>query len=373
MKSISRRNSRRFSIPRLPAVRAHEIRSILTIAICWTIVDFVLFLIRQGTETGQSKYLRQGIPIFKEIIFREISVFLISLIIGYVMISVMRNYLRNYSLWVNLLVKTGILIIAGFIINFVLYFPYEWLIVGRAPHAVISRFAYHMSQTPWLLQKMPEWALLFVLTLLAVEINEKYSPGVFVDIMLGRYLQPREENRIVLFVDLRDSTPIAEKLGNKDYFKFIRDFIFCISSGVLKHNGRIYQYVGDEIVVWWPATAKNAAKCVASLIESRKELNKNVEIFRRRYDITPEYKAGVHVGTVMVGQMGIVKKDLVMSGDTINTAARIRSACTELNQKFLVSKEMKELINFEEWQFENMGKPDLKGKSHDVEIFALKI
>ena len=75
----------------------------------------------------------------------------------------------------------------------------------------------------------------------------------------------------------------------------------------------------------------------------------------------------------MVGQVGIVKKDLVMSGDAINTAARIRSACTELNQKFLISKDMNDLIDLKDWQSESLGLIDLKGKNEAMELFALKI
>jgi adenylate cyclase len=230
-----------------------------------------------------------------------------------------------------------------------------------------------MFHTKWLLQKMPEWVMLFIFTQLAIEINEKYSPGVFFDIMLGRYLKPREESRIIMFLDLKDSTPIAEKLGHNEYFLFIRDFIFYTSAGIMKHNGRIYQYLGDEIVVWWPDNKQNAKKCVQALLEIRKELNKNGERFRRRYGVIPEYKAGIHVGTVMVGQIGIIKKDLVMSGDAINTAARIRSACSEMNQKYMLSKEMNELLELKDFQSENLGPIELKGKNQTVELFALKI
>ena len=194
-----------------------------------------------------------------------------------------------------------------------------------------------------------------------------------IDIMAGKYLKPQEEERILLFVDLRNSTPIAEKLGHEGYFEFIRDFIFCITAGVMEQDGRIYQYVGDEIVAWWPSSKENARKAINSLIQSRKVINANTEIFKRNYDILPEYKAGLHTGSVMVGQVGISKKELVMSGDTINTASRIRSACNDLNQKFLVSKELMELAGLEDWQTESMGEVDLKGKNQNIELFALKI
>ena len=93
----------------------------------------------------------------------------------------------------------------------------------------------------------------------------------------------------------------------------------------------------------------------------------------KKIDINPEYKVGIHSGNVTVGQVGIAKKDLVISGDTINTAARIRSACTELNQKYLVSKEFITLLNMKDWQTESVGLVDLKGKNEDLELFTLKI
>jgi adenylate cyclase len=250
---------------------------------------------------------------------------------------------------------------------------YELLIDKTAFVQAYYNFLDNTFRAEWLVPKMTEWILLFIVTLLGLEINEKYSRGVFLDIMLGKYLQPKEEERIIMFIDLRNSTPIAEKLGHKEYFEFIRDFIFCISAGVMEHDGRIYQYVGDEVVVWWPSNKLNARKAMNSLIESRKILNKNNEVFKRNYDILPEYKAGIHTGNIMVGQVGIAKKELVMSGDTINTASRIRSACTDLNQKFLMSAEMKELAQLESWQTESQGVVDLKGKNNDLELFALKI
>ena len=76
---------------------------------------------------------------------------------------------------------------------------------------------------------------------------------------MGKYLRPREESRIIVFIDLRNSTPIAEKLGN-NYFEFIRDFIFAFQPVSWNMMDGIYQYVGDEIVAWWPSSKANAKK-----------------------------------------------------------------------------------------------------------------
>lgn len=366
--------SSRFALPRGSAVKKNRLKIILIIAVCWTIVDFLLFCLRLAT---------QGIPLFKyedsgpastqAILLRELNVFIISLFMGWLLVIPLRNFLRNSSLWFNLFMKTVLLIGVAIIMNFFIQSTYEVLIEKEPLIDSITSFLDKTFSVQALLKRMPEWILLFLFTQLAIEINEKYSPGVFLDIMLGKYLQPKNENRIIMFIDLKNSTPIAEKLGHYEYFKFIRDVIFCISAGVLEHDGRIYQYVGDEIVVWWPSSTINARKSVKALIEARKVVNKNSEVFKRLYDVVPEYKAGVHVGEVTVGQIGIGKKELVMSGDTINTAARIRTACTEMNQKFVVSRDMVELMKMKEWQSESLGPVDLKGKNESIELFALKI
>lgn len=362
----------RLIVPSGSIVNKRKFPIILMIAAFWTIADFFVFLVQMSSASFQFKYEDFNVNTFKTILLREANVLLVSLLIGFLLVSVLPRFFRHASPAVNLIVKTLILIVAGLIMSFLIYMTYEMIIGHRTFLASIKRFYHNTFHAAWIIPKMVEWSILYILTQLAIEVNEKYSPGAFFDIIIGKYLKPREEERIIVFIDLRNSTPIAEKLG-KDYFEFIRDFIFCISAGVMEHNGRIYQYVGDEIVAWWPSSAINAKKAVQALIESRKILNINNDIFKSNYDIVPEYKAGMHTGKVTVGQVGIAKKELVMSGDTINTASRIRSACNDLNQKFLVSKEIIELLQMKDWQTESMGEVDLKGKNENIELFALKI
>jgi len=110
-----------------------------------------------------------------------------------------------------------------------------------------------------------------------------------------------------------------------------------------------------------------------ALIEARRLLQKNSNRFRRMYGVTPEFRVGIHVGDVTVGEIGVIKKDIAMSGDTMNTTARIRTACSELNQKFVVSKTFADLVDLKEWQQEDLGAIELKGKKDGMQLVALKI
>jgi adenylate cyclase len=281
--------------------------------------------------------------------------------------------LRKQSAFINFIFKSIVLLVAAFVMNFLVHYVDAVFVAGKGTQHAFEFFLNEIKDTRILIQKILYWLILFVITQLYIEINEKYSPGVFLDIILGKYMQPKVEKCIVMFIDLKDSTSIAEKLGHEENFKFIRDFIYHVSLALIEHGGRIYQYVGDEIVVSWRFDKKNIRRCMSSIIEARKNLQKSSEVFRRKYSITPEFRVGIHMGDVTIGEIGVIKKDLAMSGDTMNTTARIRSECNELNQKFIVSKDFMENSGLTDWQAESLGVIDLKGKANGLELFSLKI
>lgn len=337
---------------------------ILYISIGWTLIDLIVVLTRKDP---------QYYSFVSAIALRSFLVFIMSVGIGYLLIFKLKNLFRNRSLGVSFIFRSAILLIAAYIINYIIHAANIFFILKLTVRQALQLYGQDAFQPQWLIQKIIYWMILFVLTQLIIEVNEKYSPGVFMDIMLGKYLEPKIEKRIVMFLDLKDSTPIAEKLGHQQYFKFIREFIYHISNALIEHGGSIYQYVGDEVVVSWLFDKKNTRRCTDALIEARKNLQKNSEDFRRQYGIVPEFRVGIHLGDVTVGEIGVVKKDIAMSGDTMNTTARIRSACSELNQKFIVSKDFRDNIDLETWQTESLGIVELKGKGNGIELFSLKI
>jgi hypothetical protein len=52
--------------------------------------------------------------------------------------------------------------------------------------AALNSLYQHTFQGTWLLEKMPEWLILFVLTQIILEFVEKYSPGIFFAIFFGK-------------------------------------------------------------------------------------------------------------------------------------------------------------------------------------------
>jgi adenylate cyclase len=352
-------------------LKRYYFKTLIIVGIVWTCFDYSRFLTLSYTEKSEQFPFAQS----------EQSIFILQLILGliayssmaYILIFPLKDKLRKYPLWLNFLLKTLILCLATALYAVITFYIIYILVYGKNPVSASRSFYYYVFETPWLLSYVESRLLLYIITLLLLEINEKYSPGVFTDIFIGKYFKPKEEKRIILFIDLKDSTPIAEKLGHKKYFFFIRDFIHHISLALLEYDGLIYQYVGDEIVVSWLSTGSNKHKCIQSVVRARRIIQKESDYYRREYGMVPEYRIGVHLGFVTVGEIGIVKKDLTMSGDAMNTTARIRTMTGELNQKFVGSAEFVKSVGLKDFQIESLGVIDLKGKELPMELFAIKI
>lgn len=352
-------------------LRRYYVKTLIVIGIVWTFFDYSRYLALSLTENPGEYPFLQSAPGMSAI--RIILGLIAYSAMAWMLIFPLKNKFRKHPLWLSFILKTLVLcLLTGLyaILNF--YITYIFL-YGQHPFAASRQLYHYVIETPWLLDYIVSRILLYVVTLVVLEINEKYSPGVFTDIFIGKYLNPREEKRIILFIDLKDSTPTAEKLGHKKYFYYIRDFIHHISLALLEYNGLIYQYVGDEVVVSWLYNKNNKNKCVQSVIRARRIIQKESNYYRREYGMVPEYRVGVHLGLVMVGEIGIVKKDLTMSGDAMNTTARIRAMGGEMNQKFVGSADFVNNAGLESWQVESLGHIDLKGKELPMELFAIKI
>jgi adenylate cyclase len=356
---------------RFSFLRKYHFRWVLIIAVSWTIFDLIWIRFFHFSLTSKIEDPLQYVST-AAILLRGVIVFLMSSLMGYLLIFKLRQLFRDVSLLSSLVIKTTILLLASVFMNFLLHVTYSVFILGLPAPEALGNFFRDATSTIWLAHHSLGWIVLFLITQFTIEFYEKYSPGVFWDIMIGRYIRPKVQKRIIMFLDLKDSTPIAEQLQSDTYFSFIRDFIYYVSIALLEYHGRIYQYVGDEIVVSWQYSPENTENCINALMLAARLLKHNSSYFRKRYGFIPEFKAGIHAGEVTVGEIGLIKKDIAMSGDIMNTAARIRTACTELKQNCLVSKEF--FGNIEKsWPVVSLGAVDLKGKSESMELYAIKI
>ena len=215
-------------------------------------------------------------------------------------------------------------------------------------------------------------ATLFI-ALLISEISQYLGDGVLLNFLFGRYHRPKEETRIFMFLDMKSSTAIAEDIGHKLYFELLKEYYADMTTAILETLGQIYQYVGDEIVVSWSKKEgiyKN--NCIRCFSKINNAIEQRREFYTRKFGLVPQFKAGFHIGEVTIGEIGIIKKDIIYTGDILNTTARIQAECNTHNSRALISEALlQELQKEDPISFHQIGEMTLRGKSESIKLYSV--
>jgi adenylate cyclase len=219
------------------------------------------------------------------------------------------------------------------------------------------------------------YALAVFVTTLLRQLLQGMSRRRLQELLRGRYQQPETEERIFLFVDLKDSTSLAEALGNNRYSRLVCDFFRDVSPAIAASRGEVYQYVGDEVVVTWPAaTGLKYANCLHCFFEMQRAIAERHHAYQDTYGVVPSFKAGAHGGVVTTVLVGTLHRELVYHGDVLNTTARIQAQCNSLGSLFLISAELRRQLGEQpEFQFTALGGQALRGKASMTELFDVQV
>jgi adenylate cyclase len=210
---------------------------------------------------------------------------------------------------------------------------------------------------------------------LMLQINQLLGEGVLWKFIRGKYHKPREEERIFMFLDMRSSTMVAEKIGHKRFYTLLNELFHEISQPVLQTKAEIYQYVGDEVVLTWEIEdGLENFNCLKVFFLFQENLRRNSESYLNNFGVRPEFKAGLHFGKVISAQIGDLKREIVYNGDVLNTTARIQGECNKYKQDLLVSGAlMKRLGQVNGFLWEKIDTVILRGKEIEVELFSAVI
>ena len=205
-------------------------------------------------------------------------------------------------------------------------------------------------------------------------ISENLGHHVLLNFFSGKYHKPKIEKRIFMFLDMKSSTTIAETLGHIKYFKLLDTYYNTMSDAIINSFGEVYQYIGDEIVISWePGKGLDQSNCIKCFFDIRDHLNEQKEVLFHEYGFEIGFKAGIHFGEVTIGEIGALKKEIVFTGDVLNTTARIQSLCQGLNSDLLISGAIKELLPHSDYQYSSKGEIELKGRNKKEELFSVTL
>ncbi len=198
--------------------------------------------------------------------------------------------------------------------------------------------------------------------------------GTLKNLFTGRYVRPRREQRAFLLIDLKDSTGLAERLGPVRFHELLNAFFRDVDEAALECDAEIHKYVGDEAILTWPDGDVSAdGNCLACPFLVRDAIAASATQYRERFGVVPEFRAALHRGEIVAGEIGDVRREIAYVGDTLNVAARLLDAAKDSGHDILVSKDLLDRIPLPaDLDTEPLSTLTVRGRIAPLAIAALK-
>ncbi len=187
-----------------------------------------------------------------------------------------------------------------------------------------------------------------------------------------RVEKAQQVSRGFMFLDLNDSTDIAERLGHRLYSSLLRECFEDLEQLIDLNPGfEVYQFVGDEAVLYWDFGDSNLSYNASRLFEEFKQtLDSRKEHFLSRYGISPYFKCALHGGTVTQSELGKRVIHMAFHGDVLNTTSRILGLCHKYKTDLLLSEEYFERVRHNiDQPFTKVSDVRVNGKVHALTLY----
>ncbi len=319
-------------------------------------------------ENELTKYLDSG--------YIHLEIFLTAIIFGalFAVINTLTDTsrMRKRSFGAIITIRSALYLTAFLIAGFIIYLVYNYfnILTEKQWQATFNYF------TPIYIFSIITYFIIAIIFInFILQVNRKFGPGNLLKLILGKYSNPKNEHLIFMFMDLKGSTAIAEKLGHNKYSKLMQNCFHDLTDIVINYKASIYQYVGDEVVLTWDIKrGLQNLNCIKAYFAFERKLISRENYYLNKFNTKPFFKCGLDCGEVTVVEIGEIKREIAYHGDVLNTASRIEKKCTPLNRKMIISesleKELPEKLNgFEK---EPIGEIELRGKEGKIKLYSIE-
>lgn len=353
-----------------------NISRIIPFAIIWLligwIIDITVFDATRNQNLNPDTDITFTIPV---LIFASLANVVIGLIVGTLEVVYLEKRFSNRTLSAKFFYKF-LIYLSLFLTVIVILYPVAFTLETGTSLLEIDTWQqlYRFLISISFLITLFHLSVKLMVSLIYSAISENLGHQVLLNFFSGKYHQPKIEKRIFMFLDMKSSTTIAETLGHIRYFKLLDTYYNIMSDPIINSFGEVYQYIGDEIVISWkPGKGTNQANCIKCFFDIQDHLNEQKEVLFHEFGFEIGFKAGIHFGEVTIGEIGALKKEIVFTGDVLNTTARIQSLCKELESDLLISGAIKELLPHTNYQYFSKGEIELKGRNKKEELFSVTL
>jgi len=237
-----------------------------------------------------------------------------------------------------------------------------------------------------LLSMITVYIPLVVLYYLTEEKSRKWITSVFgkyvSTIVIDNLLQNPDRiklggeklNITISFSDIRDFTPISEKLDPEDLVHLLNDYLTEMTEIIRNDQGLVDKYMGDAIMAFWGAPLDQPNHPEMACTSSLEMINKLKELQTKwKEEGTPVFDIGIGLnsGDAIVGNMGSSQRfDYTAIGDNVNLASRMEGLNKIYGTNILITEYTYNSIK-DKFETRKLDAVRVKGKRKPIHIYEL--
>jgi adenylate cyclase len=175
----------------------------------------------------------------------------------------------------------------------------------------------------------------------------------------------------VLFADLTGFTALSERLDPEDVRMLQSELYEELRAALTRFGGFMEKFVGDAAMAMFGAPVaheEDPERALRAALDMHARVVALSARWERRLGRPLTLHVGVNTGRVVAGTIGTTEGAYAVTGDTVNTAARLQSAAEP--GETLVSRATY-LLTHHAFVFEPRGTVTLKGKTEPVPVYRL--
>lgn len=173
----------------------------------------------------------------------------------------------------------------------------------------------------------------------------------------------------IVFSDLKGSTDLGERLDSESLREVLSEYFAEMKRILERHGGTVEKYIGDAIMAVFGLPRlheDDALRGVRAAAEMQRALRLLNERLERRWGVRLASRIGVNTGVVVAGDPATGQR--LVTGDTVNVAARLEQAAPEM--QVLIGAPTYRLVH-DAVTVEPVEPLALKGKSERVSAYRL--
>jgi adenylate cyclase len=188
----------------------------------------------------------------------------------------------------------------------------------------------------------------------------------------GGEVPVRRQEVCVLFLDLRGFTLRAETLPPEEVVAYL-DAVFALATGVVnRYGGIVHQLLGDGFMAYFGVPDPDP-RAPRRAVEAALEIVDRVAQACAAGTLAPtQLGLGIHAGMGVTGPVGsAIHREYKVTGDVVNTAARIEKLIKQFDARLLVSEAVWERLGPDPPPAEPLGPVALEGRRQPIVLYKM--